>query len=424
MLRTMTALAKVDGRVSAFLEPIALYMTKDLHAADDGQWTFSYPSPEEYMTPFEPRIYDEQADDLLIITYGNGVPMALRTAARLADAHEVKVRTIDLRWLKPLNTEAIAEHARQCAGVIVFDEGRPDGGVGEAVCTALVEAGVADRPVRRLTGADCYIPLADAANLVLAGEDELMSQLDFRRSIGAIAQFVLQSLDQDGVLSTIGLPARHEQTGQPPGSLGQNEKTIAHGGRAEPLVARQPILPPRPPARHRTGPGGIGRHIRTALLFRHRHAQGGAGLFVPGAIVAIVLSAAQQGLPLPGQLGLMAQSRHRREGHAERTAAAGIQLMLQIEMGGPDDMATPVVGVLPGQPRHAHAYPCFQQPVIAFVVFHHVNSVPLRVMTAEHRRTALRPPGSAAQFFPQSLAVPFQAGERPACPGALQPLLQ
>lgn len=175
MLRTMTALAKVDGRVSAFLEPIALYMTKDLHDADDGRWTFAYPSPEEFMTPFEPRIYDGQADDLLIITYGNGVPMALRTAARLADAHEVKVRTLDLRWLKPMNTEAIAEHARQCAGVIVFDEGRPDGGVGEAVCTALVEAGLADRPVKRLTGADCYIPLADAANLVLAGEEELMA---------------------------------------------------------------------------------------------------------------------------------------------------------------------------------------------------------------------------------------------------------
>jgi 2-oxoisovalerate dehydrogenase E1 component len=31
MLRTLMALAKVDGRVCAFLEPIALYMTKDLY---------------------------------------------------------------------------------------------------------------------------------------------------------------------------------------------------------------------------------------------------------------------------------------------------------------------------------------------------------------------------------------------------------
>ena len=33
MLRTLAALAKVDGRVSVFLEPIALYMTKDLYEA-------------------------------------------------------------------------------------------------------------------------------------------------------------------------------------------------------------------------------------------------------------------------------------------------------------------------------------------------------------------------------------------------------
>jgi 2-oxoisovalerate dehydrogenase E1 component len=44
MLRTLTALAKVDGRVSVFLEPIALYMTKDLYEAGDGQWLTTYPS--------------------------------------------------------------------------------------------------------------------------------------------------------------------------------------------------------------------------------------------------------------------------------------------------------------------------------------------------------------------------------------------
>ena len=44
MLRTLMALAKVDGRVCAFLEPIALYMTKDLYAPGDGQWQFAYPA--------------------------------------------------------------------------------------------------------------------------------------------------------------------------------------------------------------------------------------------------------------------------------------------------------------------------------------------------------------------------------------------
>ncbi len=174
MLRSMMALARVDGRVSAFLEPIALYMTKDLYATDDAEWTFDYPAPDQFLPLFASRVYDEAARDLLVITFGNGVPMALRCARSLSEQQGARVRVLDLRWLKPLDVEAIARHASECSGAVVFDEGRPDGGIGEAVVTALVEAGVADRPLRRLTGADCYIPLGDAANLILATEEELL----------------------------------------------------------------------------------------------------------------------------------------------------------------------------------------------------------------------------------------------------------
>ena len=167
MLRTLAALAKVDGRVTAIIEPIALYMAKDLHDKNDGLWSFEYPSPERCLEPWQPRVYDEDATDLLVVTFGNGVRMALRAARSLARESGTGVRVLDLRWLKPLNAEAVAEHAGACDRVLVLDEGRPDGGVGEAVVTALVEHGVADRPIKRVTGVDCYIPLGDAARLML-----------------------------------------------------------------------------------------------------------------------------------------------------------------------------------------------------------------------------------------------------------------
>ncbi|MBS3746613.1 MAG: MFS transporter [Wenzhouxiangellaceae bacterium] len=170
MLRTLAALATVDGRVTTILEPIALYMTKDLYDKDDGLWSFDYPAPDQCLEPWQPRIYNEPATDLLIVTFGNGVPMALRAARELEKTDGVKARILDLRWLKPLNTEAIAEHAAACDAVLVLDEGRPDGGIGEAVITALVEDGVANRPVKRVTGVDCYIPLGDAAKLMLPDE--------------------------------------------------------------------------------------------------------------------------------------------------------------------------------------------------------------------------------------------------------------
>ena len=62
MLRTLAALAKVDGRVSVFLEPIALYMTKDLYEAGDGGWLTDYPPPDQALVLGEARVYDEDAE--------------------------------------------------------------------------------------------------------------------------------------------------------------------------------------------------------------------------------------------------------------------------------------------------------------------------------------------------------------------------
>ncbi|HET6587390.1 MAG TPA: thiamine pyrophosphate-dependent enzyme [Oleiagrimonas sp.] len=174
MLRTMAALAKVDGRVCAFLEPIALYMTKDLYEAGDGAWQFAYPPPGEAMTLGEGRVYDADAKDLVIFTFGNGVPMSLRAARRITQAHGWKVRVVDLRWLVPLNESFIQAQARDAKRILVVDEGRRSAGVGEGVITAIVEAGLGSTPVERVVGADTFTPLAGAALLVLPGEDDIV----------------------------------------------------------------------------------------------------------------------------------------------------------------------------------------------------------------------------------------------------------
>jgi 2-oxoisovalerate dehydrogenase E1 component len=189
MLRTCAALARLDGRVVAFLEPIALYMTKDLHEDKDGKWLFPYPAPDQAVAFGEPRIYpalagdasppergeiNESADSasLLIISYGNGVRMSLRVARRLEQALGVGIRVMDLRWLKPLNLPVIAAQARQARRVLVVDEGRRTGGLAEEIFTLLDEhaPGIAKR---RVCGEDSYIPLGDAANLVLVDEQQI-----------------------------------------------------------------------------------------------------------------------------------------------------------------------------------------------------------------------------------------------------------
>jgi 2-oxoisovalerate dehydrogenase E1 component len=171
----MMALAKVDGRVCAFLEPIALYMTKDLYEAGDGQWQFDYPALDQSMTLGEGRVYNEAANDLVVFTFGNGVPMALRAARQIEADQGWQVRVIDLRWLAPLNNAFIAAQAKTAKRILVLDEGRKSAGVGEGVITAIVEGGCGATPMQRVVGADTFTPLAGAALLVLPGEAEVVA---------------------------------------------------------------------------------------------------------------------------------------------------------------------------------------------------------------------------------------------------------
>lgn len=175
MLRTMMALAKIDGRVCAYLEPIALYMTKDLYESGDGQWQFAYPAPGEAMPLGEGRVYNEQATDLVVFTFGNGVPMALRSARTIEQELGWQVRVVDLRWLAPLNDAYIAAQARNAKHILVLDEGRKSAGVGEGIITAIVEAGWGSTPLERVVGADTYTPLAGAAFLVLPSDADVVA---------------------------------------------------------------------------------------------------------------------------------------------------------------------------------------------------------------------------------------------------------
>ncbi|HET8700462.1 MAG TPA: transketolase C-terminal domain-containing protein [Nitrococcus sp.] len=175
MLRTCAALNRVNGRVVAFLEPIALYMTKDLYRPNDGKWLFAYPPPERAMPLGCARIYHAKARDLLIITYGNGVWLSLRAARQLRRETTARVRIIDLRWLKPLNRELIGRHARSVGRVLVVDEGRRTGAFSEEIVTAIVETCGSGIEIRRVVGADSYIPLGAAAQQVLPSEEQIVA---------------------------------------------------------------------------------------------------------------------------------------------------------------------------------------------------------------------------------------------------------
>jgi 2-oxoisovalerate dehydrogenase E1 component len=178
MLRTCLAAASADGTVSAFVEPIALYHTRDLYEAGDGQWLAEYPAPARWGATHVPigraRTYGVgQADALTILTFGNGLRMSLRVAAQLA-GEGVGTRVVDLRWISPLPEADIVREAAATGRVLIVDETRRSGGVGEGVLAALVDAGYVGA-VRRVAATDTFIPLGPAARTVLVSEDTIIA---------------------------------------------------------------------------------------------------------------------------------------------------------------------------------------------------------------------------------------------------------
>ncbi|MAW60620.1 MAG: MFS transporter [Planctomycetes bacterium] len=182
LLRGAMAMAAESGRVVTFLEPIALYHERDLYEPGDEGWLQDYPAPDgtadAALLPGEVGVHQPDAGDLLIVSYANGYRLSLRAARRWEQATGKRARVLDLRWLNPLPHAAVRAHASACQRVLVVDECRATGaGVADALIADLAEHGFAGR-VRSVRGMDAYIPLADAANLVLVSEDQILAGIE------------------------------------------------------------------------------------------------------------------------------------------------------------------------------------------------------------------------------------------------------
>ena len=168
MIVTCAESATVDGSVCVFLEPIALYHSRDLQEDGDEAWVAALMN--EHVPAGSGRTYLE-GDDLTIITWANGLHLSLRVARRLA-ADGIRARVLDLRWLAPLPVGDVLREANATGNVLVVDETRRTGGISEGVIAELVDAGF-DGRIARVASKDSFVPLGDAARLVLVSEEEI-----------------------------------------------------------------------------------------------------------------------------------------------------------------------------------------------------------------------------------------------------------
>ena len=184
MLRECVRLALEEKRVVVFIEPIALYMTRDLHTPGDGLWTFDYPSPQnsEPVSLDQIGVYGDGAE-LAIISYANGYYLSRQAEKILSEEHGLKIRLIDMRWLAPLPEVEILEAVSPCANILIVDECRKTGSQSEALMTLLLEKTGHAPDLKRITADDSFIPLGKAATVTLpACDDIVQAALEISRS--------------------------------------------------------------------------------------------------------------------------------------------------------------------------------------------------------------------------------------------------
>ena len=84
----------------------------------------------------------------------------------------IDARVVDLRWLAPLPVDAVLSEVQACGKVLIVDECRASSGIADSLFAELAEAD-ASLAMLRVTAPDTYIPLGDAANLVLVQEADI-----------------------------------------------------------------------------------------------------------------------------------------------------------------------------------------------------------------------------------------------------------
>ncbi len=171
MLRAAVQMAREEQRIVVFVEPIALYMTRDLHDEKDNGWTCAYPAPGETLPPGTVGVHGD-GTDLAIVSYANGYYLS-RQAEKILAEQGIRARVIDLRWLAPLAEDALIDAIAGCAHVLIVDECRITGSQSEGLSALIGER--TGRVPARLAAEDSFIATGPAAAATLPSRDGIVA---------------------------------------------------------------------------------------------------------------------------------------------------------------------------------------------------------------------------------------------------------
>ncbi|MEZ5786138.1 MAG: pyruvate dehydrogenase complex E1 component subunit beta [Xanthobacteraceae bacterium] len=139
--------------------------------------SFEVPKLDDYLLPIGKARIARAGGDVTLVAWSISMTYALKAAEELAKAG-IEAEVIDLRTLRPMDTEAIVDSVRKTGRCVVVEEGWPQSGVGAEIAARIMEHAFdyLDAPVARVSGKD--VPMPYAANLeklALPSVDEVVA---------------------------------------------------------------------------------------------------------------------------------------------------------------------------------------------------------------------------------------------------------
>ena len=131
---------------------------------------------EEYLIPIGQADIKRPGDQVTVVTWGQGVPVAL-AAAELAAADGIDCEVIDLRTLRPMDTEAVLTSVRKTNRAALIYHGWPYGGTGAEISDRIQRLAFdhLDAPIERVCYEDLNMPYAEnLENLVIPSPERAL----------------------------------------------------------------------------------------------------------------------------------------------------------------------------------------------------------------------------------------------------------
>jgi pyruvate dehydrogenase E1 component beta subunit len=122
------------------------------------------PKLDDYVLPIGRARVVRAGNDVTLVAWSIGMTYALKAADELAKEN-ISAEVIDLRTLKPMDSESIIESVKKTGRLVTIEEGWKQSGVGAEIAARVMEEAFdyLDAPVARVTGKD--VPMPYAANL-------------------------------------------------------------------------------------------------------------------------------------------------------------------------------------------------------------------------------------------------------------------